>query len=84
MQLETRATQRADGKGWVDHLGFVGPFRPGVGPRSDPSGDFPTGPDVGTRLPDVVGTDQWGRTIDLHAHRNDGPLILVFHRSAVW
>ncbi|MCP5066157.1 MAG: hypothetical protein GY946_06270 [bacterium] len=50
-ELETRATQTDTG--WRDHDGFIGPFRPGNGPRSDPRGDFPTGPGVGEAMPDV-------------------------------
>jgi outer membrane receptor protein involved in Fe transport len=51
-ELETRAAKTD--KGWQDHDGFVGPFQPGNGPRSDPRGDFPTGPDVGEVMPDEV------------------------------
>jgi hypothetical protein len=84
MEKEQRGTPAADGKSWIDHLGFSGPMRPGTGPRSDPAGDFPTGPAVGDRLPDVVGTDQWGNAVDVHRDRANGPLVMVFFRSAVW
>ena len=50
-ELETRGT-RTD-KGWRDHDGFIGPVQPGTGPRSDPRGDFPAGPEVGDAMPDV-------------------------------
>ncbi len=85
MELDTRATRPDSGTGWADHLGFVGPYRPGSGPRSDPTGtDFPTGPAIGEPLPDFVRGDQWGDQIDVHAYRNDRPLVMVFFRSAVW
>ena len=65
-------------------LGFAGPIKPGTGPRSDPTGEFPTGPSIGERLPDVVATDQWGNEINVHDARAGGPLVMVFYRSAVW
>ena len=67
-----------------DADGYAMPVAPDSGPRRIPLGDFPTGPEVGTRLPDVVATDQHGRLIDLHADREGQPAVLVFHRSAVW
>ena len=84
MERETRGVKTGDETGWVDHLGFVGPFQPGSGPRSDPAGDFPTGPAVGDRLPDVVATSQSGTKIDVHRARDGAPLVMVFFRSAVW
>jgi hypothetical protein len=48
-ELETRWTRMDEG--WQDHDRFIGPFQPGTGPRSDPRGDFPTGPEVGERSP---------------------------------
>ena len=38
IDVETRA-EKVD-SGWKDHDGFIGPFRPGVGPRTDPSEPF--------------------------------------------
>ncbi len=67
-----------------DADGYVMPVAPGSGPRRIPLGDFPTGPEIGTRLPEVVAVDQHGRTVDLHADRGGQPAVLVFHRSAVW
>ncbi|MEM7140928.1 MAG: hypothetical protein AAF548_07825 [Actinomycetota bacterium] len=67
-----------------DRHGFAGPFPNGDGPRRNPLGEFPTGPDVGTRLPDVVAANHDGSSIDVHAARGQGPLALVFYRSAVW
>ena len=81
-ERETRGT-RTDG-GWRDHDGFVGPGRPGTGPRSDPRGDFPTGPAVGDAMPDVRCVSADGTRFDLHAHRAGRAAAFVFYRSAVW
>ncbi len=48
IEMETRAEQTEHG--WRDQDGFEGPVRPGNGPRSDPKGEFPTGPSVGERM----------------------------------
>lgn len=82
MELETRGTELEHG--WEDADGFVGPLRPGGGPRSDPRGDFPTGPELGERLPDIVAVDARGKTLDVHRHRDGRPAAVVFFRSAVW
>ena len=81
-ELETRATKTD--AGWQDQDGFVGPFQPGNGPRSDPRGDFPTGPDVGEAMPDVRCHTADGKPFDLHAHRAGRPAVFIFYRSAVW
>ena len=81
-KVETRGTQTEHG--WRDHDGFIGPIQPGVGPRSNPEGDFPTGPDVGEPMPDVRCRTADGTEIDLHAHRAGRPAAFVFYRSAVW
>ena len=69
---------------WEDEYGALGPAKPGLGPRQDPVGEFPTGPAVGERLPDIVATDQTGAIVDLHADRADRGAVVVFYRSAVW
>ena len=79
---ETRGTRTENG--WRDEDGFVGPIQPGVGPRQNPSGDFPTGPAVGDAMPDVRCGTAGGGAFDLHAHRADRPAIFIFYRSAVW
>ena len=84
IEMETTATQAADGRGWVDHLGFQGPLKPGSGGRRDPKGDFPTGPAVGEVLPSIVARDDRGRTVDVHADRAGRPAVVLFYRSAVW
>ena len=81
-ELETRATKTDTG--WQDHDGFIGPVQPGNGPRSDPRGDFQTGPDVGEALPDVRCSAADGTPFDLHAHRAGRPAVFIFYRSAVW
>jgi len=81
-EMETRATQA--GKNWADKDGFVGPFKPGNGPRSDPRGEFPTGPAAGEHLPDVACISADGASFDLHQHRRGRPAVFIFFRSAVW
>ena len=85
-ELETESTQTDTGFRDVD--GFVGPYEPGNGPRQDPRGDFPTGPAVGERLPEINSTSIKGTPFDLLAHNqanhSDQPAVVVFFRSAVW
>lgn len=69
---------------WEDSLGGLGPAKPGRGPRQDPVGEFPTGPDVGATFPDVVAVTHTGEQIDVHRHRADRAAVFVFYRSAVW
>lgn len=80
--IETRGT-KVD-KGWRDHDGFVGPMQPGTGPRSDPKGEFPTGPEVGQQMPDVQCTTLDDTRFDLHEDRAGRPAVFIFFRSAVW
>ncbi|NKB98857.1 MAG: hypothetical protein GKR90_10245 [Pseudomonadales bacterium] len=80
--LETRATEVENG--WQDHDGFVGPFRPGNGPRSDPAGEFPTGPAVGDRFPNVVSNTADGVAFNSQDHLGPRPVVFIFFRSAVW
>ena len=81
-EMETTATQAE--KGWADKDGYVGPFKPGNGPRSDPKGEFPTGPGIGERMPNVACQNIDGTAFNLHEHRNGRPAVFVFYRSAVW
>lgn len=83
-QNATPFARRHESGLWEDELGGLGPAKPGHGPRQDPTGEFPTGPDVGVRFPDVVATSPAGEMIDLHAHRGDRAAVFVFYRSAVW
>lgn len=69
---------------WEDRYGALGPAKPGLGPRQDPTGHFPTGPEVGATLPDIVARDQNGRTVDVNAEAAGRPAVVVVYRSAVW
>ena len=84
MQLEIEKRGEKTDTGWRDHDGFVGPIKPGNGPRSDPRGEFPTGPAIGDRLPDVRCLTPDGEAFDLQVHRAGRPAVLIFYRSAVW
>ncbi|MEM7094318.1 MAG: hypothetical protein AAF567_15055 [Actinomycetota bacterium] len=82
MELQDHAEEA--GAFWRDADGFLSPVRPGVGPRRDPVGDFPTGPAVGERLPAVVALDTAGQRFEIEVDRAGQAAIVVFHRSAVW
>ncbi len=82
IELETHAEEVA--AGWRDDDGFVTVFPMGSGPRANPKGEFPTGPDIGSAMPDVRCTDSLGKPFDLHADRAGRPAIFIFQRSAVW
>ena len=81
-EMETTTTQTD--KGWADKDGYVGPFRPGKGPRSDPRGEFPTGPGIGESMPNIVCNHADGTPFNLHEHRSGRPAVCIFYRSAVW
>ena len=80
--METRGT-KVD-SGWRDHDGFVGPKHPGTGPRSDPKGEFPTGPEIDQQMPDVRCVTADDTRFDLHEDRASRPAVFIFYRSAVW
>ena len=82
LEMETRG-EEVEG-GWRDQDGFIIPLQPGTGPRSDPRGDFPTGPDIGARMPDVSCLDSHGKPFDLDKAAAGKPAIFIFTRSAVW
>lgn len=69
---------------YEDADGFNMPLAPGTSNRRIPRGDFPTGPDIGTALPDLVATDPSERRIDVDVDRAGQPAVVVFTRSAVW
>jgi len=54
------------------------------GRRYPASHEFPTGPEIGERLPAFSLPNQQGRLVDYHADRDDSKSIVVFYRSAVW
>lgn len=81
-EMETITTQAENG--WADKDGYVGPFKPGKGPRSDPRGEFPTGPAVGEPMPNIVCNTADGTPFNLHEQRAGRPAVFIFYRSAVW
>ena len=69
----------------TDDLGItVGIPASHPGRRYPASHEFPTGPEIGERLPGFSLPNQEGRLIDYHADRGDSKSIVVFYRSAVW
>jgi hypothetical protein len=46
--------------------------------------DFPTGPDIGERLPAIELVDQSGATVNLEQARGDRRALVLFHRSVRW
>ncbi len=82
IEMETHAEQVADG--WKDGEGFVTVFQQGSGPRANPRGNFPSGPAIGERMPDVRCLDSHGKPFDLHQDRAGRKAIFMLQRSAVW
>jgi len=69
----------------TDDLGITIPFSLAHPGRLYPASDeFPTGPEIGERLPTFSLPNQHGRTVDFHADRGNSKSIVVFYRSAVW
>jgi hypothetical protein len=69
----------------TDDLGITVPFPASAAARRYPaSQEFPTGPEIGERLPTFSLPNQHGRLVDYHADRGDSKSIIVFYRSAVW
>lgn len=70
----------------TDDLGItIGGFPASHPARRYPAGyDYPTGPDIGERLPDFRLSNQNGKQVDFHQDRGDSKAIVVFFRSAVW
>lgn len=70
----------------TDDLGITVPMASVDFParRYPASEEFPTGPDIGERLPEFSLPNQHGELIDFHADRGDSKAIVVFYRSAVW
>ena len=54
------------------------------GRRYPASHEFPSGPEIGDRLPAFSLPNQQGRLVDYHADRGDSKSVVVFYRSAVW
>lgn len=69
----------------TDDLGITIPFPVSHPARRYPeSHEFPTGPEIGVRLPTFSLPNQDGRLVDYHADRGASKSIVVFYRSAVW
>jgi peroxiredoxin len=77
---------RNPGKVYKDDLGLTVPGTPIEHPaRVYPATDaFPTGPDVGERLPDFALPNQHGERIDFQRDRAGRKAVVAFVRSAVW
>jgi hypothetical protein len=52
--------------------------------RYPASEDFPSGPDIGERLPEIVLQDQDGRWVNLEEARGNRRALVLFHRSLDW
>ena len=77
--------QVLDPNSTTDDLGISVPIpisHPGR--RYPANNDFPTGPDVGERLPDFTLQNQYGQMINFAQHSQNSRAIVVFFRSAVW
>ncbi|MEM7274861.1 MAG: hypothetical protein AAF547_17390 [Actinomycetota bacterium] len=69
---------------WVDEFGLAGPLPASDGQRQHLADDAPTGPEIGTRLPDFTLPSANGRTVSFHQDRDESTAAVVFFRSAVW
>lgn len=69
---------------WVDEYGLVGPLPASDGQRQHLADDDPTGPEIGTLLPDFVLPSASGRKVSFHEDRAGHKAAVVFFRSAVW
>ena len=69
----------------TDDLGITIPIPASHPARRYPASDeFPTGPEIGERLPTFSLANQHGRMVDYHTDRGDSKSIVVFYRSAAW
>lgn len=69
---------------FTDDFGFTAPLPVDHGQRRIPAEGFPTGPEIGTRLPDIELESHTGERLALHEDRGDSKAAVVFFRSAVW
>jgi hypothetical protein len=68
-----------------DDLGITVPVPASHPGRRYPADhDFPTGPEIGERLPEFELPNQDGELVDFHSDRGESKAIVVFYRSAVW
>ncbi len=69
----------------TDDLGITIPYPVSHPGRRYPASDeFPTGPEIGERLPAFSLPNQQGRVVEYHADLDGSKSIIVFYRSAVW
>lgn len=70
----------------TDDLGITVPMAAVDHParRYPASEEFPTGPEIGDRLPEFTLPNQNGDMIDFHENRGHAKSIVVFYRSVVW
>ncbi len=70
----------------TDDLGITVPMASVSHPgrRYPATMEFPTGPELGERLPEFTLPNQNGDLIDFHKDRGNSKAIVVFYRSAVW
>ena len=79
------AHETIDAKGFTDDLGiFVGVPVSHPARRYPALKEFPSGPDVGERLPEFTLPNQHGEPVDFHADRGTAKAVVVFYRSADW
>ena len=79
------AHETIDANGFTDDLGiFVGVPVSHPARRYPALDEFPSGPDVGQRLPEFTLPNQHGEPVDFHADRGKGKAVVVFYRSADW
>ena len=69
-------------RGWAIAFGFL--IGTGVASAADPAPDEKTGIKVGEKAPEFKLKDQAGEERALSALLKDGPVALVFFRSAGW
>ncbi len=81
---QTDEIMTEDISAYVDEFGFVGPLTARARAGHLPAEGFPTGPEVGERLPDFELPAADGRRVRLHADRAGSKAAVTFFRSAVW
>jgi len=69
---------------YIDEFGLLAPLPAADGQRQPLDTETPTGPEVGTRLPDFTLPSAAGRTVSFHQDRGRSKAAVVFFRSAVW
>ncbi len=63
---------------------MTSPTQAPPGRRSPASHEFPSGPDIGERLPPIRLADQHGNLVDFEEARAGRRALVVFHRSVRW